>query len=181
MKRLFYFMSFTCVASCSNKLLPGKYTYPNTGTITINKDYNYTFLKSGEALNMLSKGKALLKGKEVFFIPDSSYFFTIAVNNCYFDSALKGKKKIILDNTNDELSKFNFYFLDDNINQINIDDSYSAVYDEKQNSLNRLVLYAKIKDSVIYWPKPYHSSLYSNCIIFEDVNTNDPNNKPGMC
>lgn len=167
-----------CLVACGNKVIPGKYVYPNAGIITINDSGNYTFRHVGEDFNMQSKGKALLKGKEVSFIPDSSYFFRLTVSDYYYDTSLKRKKKILLDNTNNGLSKFNFYFLDRDRNQIDFDESYISVYDDKKHILNQLVLCAKLKDSVVYWPRPYHSSLYSNSVVFEDVNANDPTDKP---
>ena len=173
MKSTYFLLLCICLQSCNYKLVPGKYTDPNVGTITIDEEYNYSFQQSGEDLNIISKGKILLRGNEVIFMPDSSYFFKATVSDYYFDPALKGQKKIILDNTNNVLSRFNFLFQDMNNKEIFFDSIYSSTYNEKEYSLNQIVLHARIKDSVVYWPKPFHSSLNSNSIVFSDINLYD--------
>jgi hypothetical protein len=178
MKSFFCFILSTCLLSCANKLIPGKYAYADIGTITIDDNYNYKFQRLGETADMFSKGKILVKNNEVSFIPDSSYFLKATITNYYFDPALKGKKKVAIDNSTNSLAKFKFYFRDDGSKEILFDSTYSCIYDEKEFSLNQIVLHAKIKDSIVYWPKPYRDEIVSNSILFDDVNKDDPADKP---
>lgn len=170
--------------SSAQKLLPGKYIYEaNKSYFTIKKDNNYYFSTIGNVheVSMFSKGKVLLKNSIVNFIPDSSLFLHIDVLKYYFDSSLKENRKIILENTNSDLSGFQFSFYNGSISSIiKFGNNYSTIYkpataDYQKGSIS---LKAKLKDSILILPRLLHDSITSNTIDFFDVNDDDPNNKP---
>ncbi len=62
----------------------------------------------------MSSGKVIRKANNLSFLPDSTYFFRIRISDVYFDSSLKGYKRVILDSTDNNLGKFSFYMFDNN-------------------------------------------------------------------
>ncbi len=172
----------TVLLSCNVNVIPGKYFYKrNSSFIEIDKYDNYNFSATGGVHQpyMFSRGKIKLHHDTIIFLPDSSFFFHIAVVKYSFDSSLRGKRKIIIHGTDKFLTDYRFCFDDhvDTIYDFNKKDTliYRPNVSPRRDSFS---LIAKLTDSVIEFPRPAMSSLTSNTIKFSDVNYDDPQDKP---
>ena len=169
-----FFLSITILVACSPKIPIGKYLDKNSGDyIDIDKDQNYTFIQKGGVHNvsMYSKGKLVLKDKEISFLPDTSLYFKINIAKHYFDPSLFNKRKIILNNRNNQLSKYYFYFNNSNLGSFKFGENIQIVYDPNPPSCQEgfITVQAKLNDSLKILPRSLNDSIFSNTIHFIDV------------
>ena len=171
MKIIFFFIVCMFFSACSNKLIPGDYFYKNYGHIEIDKDLNYKYNNFNHTWLAISSGKVLRKGDTLFFVPDSSYFFTIKVKKIIGNGQHPGKKTIVLvpDSSNEfSLKNFTFYFDTENSHSKTFYFDSSGICSIQDTSLDLdFGLFSKLNGE--YAPRPIKEYLISNIIHLKSI------------